>query len=605
MRPQTIALVRLLALQDTLHCGEDWVSRCWTSTRTPDGSPTPKVPWVQPSGSAMYLNPATTLFAPSLPLSPHQARPLHRHSPLRSPYNSPPARPCGQFLQNDAHHEQMDDLVQDEELRQLLGSPALSTSAMTDEERDEANLALGIALSKRSHGEVASALATLSSSLVSSSSMPATSSSMPMSSSSALGCASLSATSTLASSRSTTLTLLQLKPVYPPGTTPAATQSTRHPRMTTQMSATWMREYRDNTAADAAAIRLMQYKTAVDLRQGRKLTLVFWGLSTARAIVLCIDLHASPQWPHWALVDSPQLLVRLGLESKIVEQYDERMKLWVEVEIDFRHKLTVDSRLFLRIPGALCPDFDAVYSSVTAQPTHIRNNLPRDRRSVRTKANVPELDKLIEISSSDEEGPKKKRKLLHKLSAVKESDEEVEVVGDTMVDDDQEFPASVPFPSPKQRPVLSISIPTTASSSVSTSSSSTPSLTSSVLSTPSSTFSTPSPVTSATSETSSIPAPVLDLSENFPTGFYVNEVVAGFRSMRSAALKTLPIAERFQHIFRRPYKKQTYSDALLHWDLASEAEHQQGLNAGRSPLGLWTNWARGIPLKGANARKRL
>ncbi|KAJ7217320.1 hypothetical protein GGX14DRAFT_561837 [Mycena pura] len=106
--------------------------------------------------------PPPSLHLPSL--SPHSNHVLNTATRLYELPSIPLQRDTmADFLQNDAYHEHMDDLAQDEELRQLLGSPALSTSAVTNEERDEANLALGIALSK-CHAEAASTLAMLSSS---------------------------------------------------------------------------------------------------------------------------------------------------------------------------------------------------------------------------------------------------------------------------------------------------------------------------------------------------------------------------------------------------------------------------------------------------------
>ncbi|KAJ6505309.1 hypothetical protein C8R45DRAFT_1091048 [Mycena sanguinolenta] len=478
-----------------------------------------------------------------------------------------------EFLQADAECERLEDLAQDEELLRIMMSPTPPASSMTDEEckkANKANLALGIALSKK-HREASPRLPASSSS--------SSSSALPIVSSSS---SSSSAVSVSANSRTTAL-----HPVYPPGKTADANQPTRCPKMTTQMSDTWMREYKDNTAADAATLKLGKYKTALDLCHGRKLTLVFWGLTSDRATVLGLDLHASPHWPHWALTDSAQLL------------------LWVEVTIDFRHKLVADGHLFLCIPGTACKDFETVYSSVTAQPVNIRSNLPRDRRSICTKAQVAKVQDLIEITSSDDDEHLPWKKQRH--SQVEESDGEVQIVEtipDTVIndgDDEEEFPHSVSLP---QHPRLSITIPAPMASASTTSSTSMPSLNSSFSTTPSSS-SLPSPATSVSSESRSVtPAPPkLDLSQNFPAHLYVTEVVASFRAMRSPGLQKLPLPTRFQQVFGRPYKKQTYSDALSHWELATEAEHQEGLEAGRTPRRLWMNWQRAIPLQGPNARK--
>ncbi|KAJ6492699.1 hypothetical protein C8R47DRAFT_1214015 [Mycena vitilis] len=326
---------------------------------------------------------------------------------------------------------------------------------------------------------------------------------------------------------------------------------------------------------------------------------------TASAAPVIVSLQDFPHWPTWALGDSAQLLVRFGIEGEIIEHYDEKINLWIETNIHYRHTLSADGHIFLRIPDAPCAKFDEIFSSVTAKAIHVRNNLPGDRHSVRQQIRAGK-NETIEIDSSDDEKHKRKRRKISKRAPSLSDDDEdaVEIVAEVVAepalparadDDDNEFPQTVSIPSgSKTRPTLHIAIPTSVGTQRS---SAAPSTTSSA------TFLSPfaisrssSPATSAPSS-SARPSPSIDLSQNFPAGFYVMEVVAGFRSMRSPDLQDLRIAERFQHVFRRTYKKQTYSDALRRWDIASADHWERGLAAGRTPHGLWTNWQKSVPLK--------
>lgn len=174
-----------------------------------------------------------------------------------APFTLPPIHqrldPIEQGLIQDAEREEAEDLAQDEvfvaqdeEFRRLM----LPEFSFTPEQlaEEEAKISLAIRLSK----ETAAAVAT-----------------------------SGSSSSTSTSSTSTVGSSSRLRPVYPAGKAPPTTiagadksGSTRPPKMTTQMSAPWMRDYKDNTAAEAARTK---YKTSLDLTAGRKITLVCWG----------------------------------------------------------------------------------------------------------------------------------------------------------------------------------------------------------------------------------------------------------------------------------------------------------------------------------------
>ncbi|KAF7368435.1 hypothetical protein MVEN_00166500 [Mycena venus] len=473
-----------------------------------------------------------------------------------------PADLLEQRLRRDAEEEEARDQAQDAEIQCLIDN----FPPLTDEERadqEAADLALAVVQSKR----------TFAAESRSSRSAPHAS------------------TSTLPSISGA------LRPIYSAGKEPASASSSLsssvRPKMTTQMSASWMREYRDNTAADAASLKQATYKSSLDLSQSRRFTLVFWTPASENPSIK--SLQDLPRWPLWAVTDSPYLITRLGIDVDILELYDTRIRLWKEIDLNYTHKLSVDAPLFLRIPGTLCPKLDELVNTLTAKPVHLRDNLAGDRRSVRQKIKVKqETVDVIEISEDD--SPKKMPRT-HKRKAL----DAIELTDS----DDDAFPSSIPLPKVhmSKRPKLTIDIPDAELDSISSTSRESSAWPRSRSSTPATT-----PLTSTTPSTCLLPLvdsrssthalPTIDLSLRFPKGLMVKEVTDGFERMVSPELQKLPMAQRFVTVYKRPWVKQTYLDAVARCERANETERQQALAAADdSPLGMWTTWARGFPLR--------
>jgi hypothetical protein len=127
-------------------------------------------------------------------------------------------------------------------------------------ELDARNLALGLAMSK--------------SSSLSSSPIPA----------------ATSASTSTPSSSSGSSHPRQLVPFVPVGKTPSKpTAPAKQPKKTTQMSATWMRQYKDDTAADALKLNRAKYIGSLDLSRGRTLIAVHW--KSVRNYYIFSQLH--------------------------------------------------------------------------------------------------------------------------------------------------------------------------------------------------------------------------------------------------------------------------------------------------------------------------
>ncbi|KAK7035118.1 hypothetical protein R3P38DRAFT_3312214 [Favolaschia claudopus] len=233
-----------------------------------------------------------------------------------------PAPPPNQLqlqLERDAEAERAKDLAQDKEL-EILSDPHIPLTEEELKSIEDARLAIAMAASKRSFEAE-------------------TRQQLPISASSYAHLSpSLSAFNTSA-----------LSPIYSVGKEPqsvsAPLSGTARPRKTTQMSAAWMREYQDNTAADAAAVKRGAYKSSLDLSSNRRFNLVFW--TPSREGPMIKSMQDLPRWPLWALSDSPPLITRLDIkQDDILELYDTRIRLWKEIEITYTHKLSTD------VPGS-------------------------------------------------------------------------------------------------------------------------------------------------------------------------------------------------------------------------------------------------------------
>ncbi|KAJ7030904.1 hypothetical protein C8F04DRAFT_1365203 [Mycena alexandri] len=152
--------------------------------------------------------------------------------------------PIEERLQRDAEEEEAQDRQQDEQLRRILASAPLMSELFTPEE--EADFAEAIRQSN------ASFMSTLST---------------PSPSASLAAGPSTSRSTTSSTSHSAATRTSTLRPVYPAGKEPETrtTVNPARPKITTQMSATWMRKYRDDTAADAAAIKRGTFTPIFDI----------------------------------------------------------------------------------------------------------------------------------------------------------------------------------------------------------------------------------------------------------------------------------------------------------------------------------------------------
>ncbi|KAJ7796097.1 hypothetical protein B0H14DRAFT_2620228 [Mycena olivaceomarginata] len=293
------------------------------------------------------------------------------------------------------------------------------------------------------------------------------------------------------------------------------------PRITTQLNPTWMsqasgtRPANDTFNTRQPALR----RAAVDPSTDAKSPKIF-------GVTEC------PSWPEFRLSESTDTLGLLSTHLSAVEYYDVRFRLWTRVNIDYTHILTQNTYLLLRRVGVSGLDESKMIDHLVnlPGPQHIRYNLPAERDTVCEKIKArrhkprhvsddegSELE-VSEVFIKSEPGLETTRPSLRILT---------ERATDYICLDIDSAPSSLP----------------SASSRSSRSSRST---------TPSTTPTTP------IESLSPIPIP-----RKWPSGTYTVDMANGFLRMEAPELGHLPIATRFQRVFKTdsPYKARTYSDA--------------------------------------------
>ncbi|KAJ7510672.1 hypothetical protein B0H11DRAFT_2269258 [Mycena galericulata] len=347
------------------------------------------------------------------------------------------------------------------------------------------------------------------------------------------------------------------------------------PRITTQLNPTWMAQASGTRPVNNTfnMPKRSQPKAAVDLATLHRFTLIYWDHEEKDALILGVTECAS--WPNFRLSQAPNVLALLGCNLGAVEFYDVRYRLWVRVELDYIHVLTNNTYLFLRRVGVSGHDQQRLIDQFVNSPgpQHIRYNLPAEREAVRSKLKARKLKQRVLDSDSEVE-------VIESSTMKSEADDEVVVV--------------------VERPVLRIVTGGTIADPIrldqhlapSSSSSSSPS---------SSSFSYQSPSTAPTTPLSSLTPPpsAPEATTRWPKGMYAVDMANGFMQMEAPELQHVPIAGRFQQVFKTDWSfvPRTYADARLRWTRGSERLRTAAYEAGRTDPGLWSAYAAQVPLK--------
>ncbi|KAH7904049.1 hypothetical protein BJ138DRAFT_1167205 [Hygrophoropsis aurantiaca] len=423
------------------------------------------------------------------------------------------------------------------------------------------------------------------------------------------------------------------------------------PRITTQMSPAWQGIYMSGQAQQSDKLQKENTRIAAELASRRKLDLLFWDKDDEAPEIMALQASVEadsdiPNWPSFALTDNSALLPSLGEDICAIQWFDLDQHLWKAIT-KLSHKFDIKNarRPLLRRKGVTrCLDLDNLAQRFEgpAMGPHLFHNMKAERASVKdskailkkTPSSVIDLTKpslkrrrVDDSSDSEDRTPPRKRGCIvtedgtryfrpsyddiHVRNAISAG---LPITWPLPWSDLSRTPANpraIPLPAslqdwPKYSSLSghkSNPAPSSPSSPSSPSESSTPSLPSSrwgsVLQSIPSTSST---VASSFPSSSSLPTwspimPAIVTNKKWPNGYYAVDVQQGLTALKSEELKSLPVHQRFEHIFDVPYNKSNLRDARKRWKTASASFRDKLIKAGRTPAGLWDVLREAIKLK--------
>ncbi|KAJ7629903.1 hypothetical protein B0H17DRAFT_1150390 [Mycena rosella] len=337
----------------------------------------------------------------------------------------------------------------------------------------------------------------------------------------------------------------------------------------------WMQQSSQQTVPSATdpfnTRRPATRRAALNVSTIQRFTLVWFGADGEPTSIITID--DCPSWPNYRLADSTRALSIIGNNIVELELYNVRFRLWTRISAGYTHILAPNTYILLRQLGVTASlEQSRLIDQFTnlPSPQHIQYNLPAECEAVRKQL---------------------KTKVCAQPRVFDEEDSDLEIVQELII---KQEPGVVPA---TNRPVLRLIVtdsvhgthhdpilvesplPLTTSSRFSCFS-----ISSSRCHSPSTAPSTPED--DEVEFKSSIPLP--------PSNGHV-----GFLAMEAPALQHLPASARFQTVFKTdsPYVAQTFRDQCQRWSLVSESLRTWSYNAGCTDAGLWSEFAKLVPLK--------
>jgi hypothetical protein len=280
-----------------------------------------------------------------------------------------------------------------------------------------------------------------------------------------------------------------------------------------------------------------------------------------------------------------------------VEFYNIRFCLWTRVDIAYTHILTSDTYLLLRRIGVSGLGEDRLIDHFVhlPGPQHIRYNVAAERAAVRNKI------KARETQGTDDDD----------IEVIKVNGIKIEPIDKSPIADADVVEVMDRPPPRTKRPSLSVVIGGAGAAAANPIclDDDTPSSTTSSASALFSAFPSLSPSTTPPASPFLWPSTDLDVPPSsstmsgalpkWPAGIYVVDMVQGFLRMEATDMQHIPLAERFQQVFKTSaqFRQRTYTDARLRWMRGSESLRTAVLDAGRTRAGLWSAYAAQVPLK--------
>ncbi|KAJ7939505.1 hypothetical protein B0H13DRAFT_2300787 [Mycena leptocephala] len=359
-------------------------------------------------------------------------------------------------------------------------------------------------------------------------------------------------------------------------------------RITTQMNPTWMNtnggpQIQGDGARDVQAAapttfhirRTISRRPFAEVEQLQRFKLVYIDEDGRPPTVICVE--QCRLWPSYIL--DPPMLARLGRDIVGLEWFSPAHGLWISVSTSYVHTVATDSSLLLRRHGVRGLNEDQVIATFlpTTKPIHLRYNINGERTALRAKYKEKTSNMSTTIDGDDSDIEVLSDVELVSVSAIRKRQIKIE-------------PGASP---PRQRPRLSVD---TSSAALHPSTSS--ALPVSSLSSAASLSPLATPSTSATTPPSS-PSPSSSASSSvvWPRGQYVVDMASGFTLMRNEDYQHLLQPERFKLAFGAGFKyvRGTYQEnARYWWTLATPKLKQEGINAGHTPAGQWSEFRKRV-----------
>lgn len=290
-------------------------------------------------------------------------------------------------------------------------------------------------------------------------------------------------------------------------------------------------------------------------------------------------MHECPDWPTWALCDSPDVQELLGItKTERLQFYDIAHAQWVTCLPSYPHQVSKTRHLLLRrVTVTSCFELDKYLAAITEVPTHMWRNMANERSAIKQqlhaqrykKINVFSPPTIIDLSGDNDRGSGKRKVLECEL-------DETPLRQRRRLSPSSTISVSN---SPMPRQTLFGSI-----SGVSTPSASHSRAVSEIMDS----SGDESDDTSANDEI------IVPEDKKWPAGMYTVHMARGFRKVDCQSFKDLKLSlsERIFRTFQQNVPRNTYNDQVRFWKRASQEQRDSAVNAGQSKGGLWSAFPR-------------
>ncbi|KAJ7085607.1 hypothetical protein C8R44DRAFT_893892 [Mycena epipterygia] len=199
--------------------------------------------------------------------------------------------------------------------------------------------------------------------------------------------------------------------------------STQPLRLTTQMNETWMSSnggpqiHGQAQTRSAASLHIRtgsSRRPFEDPQAVQRFIVVLWTADDKPHRVCYVE--SCPSWPRWRVSESTGALRELVVDEPDIDMYFPSFKTWVEISVDFSHKVDTDCVILLRLRGVSCLDEEETIKRFLSDtsPSHLRYNLPGERSALcmeyKRQRGAPSAVSIYDNDSSSDSGLQTRRK---------------------------------------------------------------------------------------------------------------------------------------------------------------------------------------------------